>query len=227
MTSYPSVGSFAEAVCEHKELLMKRIALATAVGVALLGLTAVASARTVSVPCQVGINSKGSLHAQVAGLESEGTIVTIEENEAIVFAEFSMDDELEPGAEVELWPQVDGETPPWELAEGSLPFDRNFWIMDERTGSLVRFDVTAIVKAWQAEALPELGFVLRITNAEDLSEQVPEGGGNPTLALAKQAQLTYHIQAIRPPKSKESDTPDEARPSGKRPRAEDGRGGKN
>ena len=37
-------------------------------------------------------------------------------------------------------------------------------VTDDRTGSLVQFDVTEIVKTWQDEALANNGFVIRIVD---------------------------------------------------------------
>jgi len=186
-------------------MLTRRSSMNWVTGVLLLAVAGLSfpftsSARTVALPCLVTSDAKGSLLAQAGDLKTEAATLTILENEEIVFAEFFFQDELQVGTEIELWIQVEGETPPWELPEGSTPFDRNFWITDERTGSLVRFDVTPIVRAWEAESLPNLGFVLRITNADELDGQSASTGVGPSLALAKEATLVYHIQPVRQPK---------------------------
>ena len=123
------------------------------------------------------------------------------------------------GTEIELWPQIAGEVPPWELPSGSIPFDRKSWVTDERTGSLVRFDVTDIARAWEAGSTENLGFVLRIANVEDLAEQAPAGQQAVNLMSPKQLTLIYHIQPVRPPKVDE--VPREELPTGKTPKNED------
>lgn len=182
-----------------------------------------ALARTQEVPCLLGTGEKGLLVVSTAKTDGGGSLV-IRENEQIVFAEFSLLDELPVGAEVELWPQVEGDVLPWDLPLGEVPFERNFWITDERTGALLRYDVTQIARAWEAGTLPNLGFVLRIVNGDELGEQgFTESPG--AFRSPKQATLSYRIQPVRPPLK--SSPPQERDQRGKDRRAEnESKGGK-
>lgn len=117
----------------------------------------------------------------------------------IEFAEFSFHDNLPAGTEIELWPQVDGETPPWDLPKESLPFYRSLWVTDERTGTLARFDVTEITKAWQRGDLPNLGFVLRtMTDIEEdaLQSAVPVNFSSPKSAVLRFRALDASIIGV-------------------------------
>jgi len=108
--------------------------------------------------------------------DDQGARVNDEEEE-VVFAEFSFEDDFPIGTEIELWPQVEGESAPWELSREEFPFYRNLWTVDSRTGSLIRFDVTEIVQAWNSESLANNGFVLRVIDeAEEpqLNASTPE-----------------------------------------------------
>lgn len=159
-------------------------------------------ARTVSVPCGVSPIGGTGVSPETGSLDEGGTLVTLEANEGIVFAEFAVEAEYPAGTEIELWPQVEGETAPWDLPAEELPFDRNFWVTDDRTGTLLRYDVTAIARAWHAGTLPNLGFVLRVI--EDSAPEAPGGVGaeSQSSALPVSGTLTYHIQAVREPRAK-------------------------
>lgn len=111
----------------------------------------------------------------------------------IVLALFSFEDGLPAGTEVEVWPQIEGELPPWEVGGGLEGYGRNFWTMDDRTGTYVQFDVTKIVKAWTAGTIPNLGFVVRVL--EDSDGQRPASGA----VTAKNLKLTLYTEANDPP----------------------------
>jgi len=55
-----------------------------------------------------------------------------------------LDVTLSPGVEVQLWRDVDLENPPWRL--GLMTGLVDIWVMDERTGSRVSLDVSALAK---------------------------------------------------------------------------------
>ena len=56
---------------------------------------------------------------------------------------------LEPGQEVELWLDTGTERKPWERRE-DYGLRKAHWVADERTGSLVRLDMTELVRTWTA-----------------------------------------------------------------------------
>jgi hypothetical protein len=187
---------------------------------ALVGLAAaeLVQAAEVHVPFTLSADKSGFAIAQAADFQAEATTITLQENEEIVFAELNFQDELPPGTEIELWPAVDGETPPWELVGDDFPFPRNLWLTDERTGSFIRFEVTEVVRAWQSGELANLGFLVRIPE-----EPGVEAGQSASARItrAKEAVLTYHVLPVRPPKASES--PEEP-PARTTPRVEDGSG---
>lgn len=111
----------------------------------------------------------------------------------IVIALFSFDDGLPAGTEVEVWPQIEGELPPWEVGGGLEGYGRNFWTMDDRTGTYAQFDVTKIVKAWAAETIPNLGLIVRVL--EDSEGQRPASG----TVTAKNFKVTLYTEANDPP----------------------------
>jgi hypothetical protein len=158
--------------------------------VGLLGATKPGLAETVVVPCTLGLDKPGLLSIQTSGLAADGTTVTIQENEEIVFAELSYHDDLPPGTRIELWPMVEGEPPAWEMEDP--PFDRNLWVTDERTETLVRFDVTPIVRAWEQGDLPNLGLVTRIVETAGV-----ESAAGAAFNAPKEAILVYHIVSLR------------------------------
>jgi hypothetical protein len=184
-----------------------------------------ALARTNAVPCTIQLEKQGLLAVQTEGPGALTETLTIHENEAIDFADLTFEDELPYGTEIEVWPAVEGETPPWDLTGESFPFRRNLWITDERTKTLVRFDVTAIVRAWESEQIPNLGFVLRITNDEETQEEGAQTG-TPQYAFKQPAKatLTYSISAFRPPKDEDiTQTSHQTKDPRKIPGTEDGR----
>lgn len=183
--------------------------------------TSPALGRTATVPVQFSEGAKGTIAVQTGGVAQMSETLTIHENEEIVFADLTFNDELAAGIEIEVWPQVEGETPPWDLSGESFPFERNLWITDERTGSFVRFDVTSIVRAWESEQIPNLGFVLRITNEEDLGEE-PQSASQLTFKAPKNVTLNYHILPVRPPKDVVQPPPNDGKDPKKLPRGEDG-----
>lgn len=110
----------------------------------------------------------------------------------VSFALFSFEDALPAGTEVEVWPQIQGDVPPWDGGGNLDGLGRNFWIMDERTGSVAQFDVTKIVSAWDAGTLPNLGFLIRV---------IQDAGAQQAASLAvtaKEFTLTLHIQPNDP-----------------------------
>lgn len=110
----------------------------------------------------------------------------------VSFALLSFEDALPAGTEVEVWPQVEGDVPPWDGGGNLDGFGRNFWIMDERTGSVAQFDVTKIVSAWDAGTLPNLGFLIRVI--QDTGTQQAAN----LAVTAKEFTLTLHIQPNDP-----------------------------
>lgn len=166
----------------------------------------------------VSMSAQAAPEVQAFGPVHSSTAMVLNENEDIVFAEFSFEEDLAPGTELEVWPSVEGEILPWDLDEGTLSFPRNFWIVDDRSGSLARFDVTEIVRAWHYESLANLGLVLRVSN------QVEESGSQaerfPLLGLVRNVTLTYHTQPVRPP-TRVTGSTSESEHSGKSPNAQD------
>ena len=73
-----------------------------------------------------------------------------------------LDVTLSPGVEVQLWRDVDLENPPWRL--GLMTGLVDIWVMDERTGSRVSLDVSALAK--------ELGVKTLLLRAEVPGEGV-------------------------------------------------------
>jgi hypothetical protein len=180
------------------------------------GLAISVQAATLQMPCTMTMMKTGEMLVQ--SLSNQGSPMTLEENEDIGYAELSFHDDLAPGTEIEVWPAVQGDVPPWEIPGDQLHFGRNIWITDDRTGDLVRFDVTGIAGAWQREELPNLGFVLRITAPE--SEEGLEQAQVSGLAGAKDISLVYHVGPVKPPKHRLDRVRDDP-PSGKTPRSED------
>lgn len=78
---------------------------------------------------------------------------------------------LEPGQEVELWQDTGTERLPWERYE-DYGLRKAHWLADERTGSLVRLDVTGLLRGWLAET--ETGSKLLIRLAPDGEEAVAD-----------------------------------------------------
>jgi len=182
---------------------------------ATMSLTAAATVgayeRTISYSIHETIKGIAILEAQ--GLAKDATAVTVHEHDEIIFAELHLEQELQQGLEVELWPAVEGDVPPWELE--SIPFHRNFWITEERTGSFLRFDVTDVARAWESGSFPNLGLVLRIvTETQEATEQA----NAPSLAGAKDVTLTYYIQPLHSLPQDQDGHVDP--PSGKTPRTE-------
>ena len=184
-----------------------------------VGLALGASAAPREFLCSIQNQSGTTL--QISTTEEIAGESVLLENEVIVLAEFSLHDALPAGTQVEIWPQVEGEVAPWDLDPEAFPFRRDLWTTDERTESLLRFDVTAIARAWQAAELPNLGFVLRIIDQPEVEGQAagqPSAGG---FKSPKGAVLVLHGAAVRPPKD---DPTDKQRDPRKVPDAEDGSG---
>src|SRR5262245_17236740 len=84
-----------------------------------------------TVPCTLTEAKTGLATIRQAIVGKESSTITVQENEDIVFAELDFEETLEPGTELEIWPAVDGEVPPWNLVGDDFPFPRNLWITDE------------------------------------------------------------------------------------------------
>ena len=175
-----------------------RVFIVTSV-VAVLGLATALSAHAyeLRIPCSMKVDKSGLGIVRASELQTESTDITLQENEEVVFAELNFQDELAPGTEVEIWPAVAGETPPWELVGDDFPYARNLWITDERTGAFIRFEVTDIARAWQAGNLANLGFVIRVTSQ---TGEASQQSLSMLLSLAKDVALTYHVLPVRSPK---------------------------
>ena len=171
------------------------------------------------VPCSLNLDKSGIATIRAAEMQTEATTFTLQENEEIVFAELNFEEELAPGTELEIWPAVSGETPPWELVGEDFPFARNIWITDEETGSFVRFEVTDVVRAWQANELANLGFVVRITSEPG---EASEQSALAALDSAKEVTLIYHVVPVRAPKTVLEERESDPR---KVPNVHDGSGG--
>jgi hypothetical protein len=167
-----------------------------------------AQASTIQPPLVIESTDRGVITIQ--DTEDAGTL-TISQNDQIVMAELQFEDALPVGLEIEVWPVLEGEVPAWDLVGPEFPFDRNLWITDERTGNVVRFDVTQIARAWQDQSLPNLGFVFRTVSDAD-----EEGQQTELMALdgATEFSLVYHLLQVRP--LKDSGDPH----TGKAPRTE-------
>jgi hypothetical protein len=143
-------------------------------------------ARKMEIPCETLWSAEGFTVVQsdnnssLAGLENSSP-------ESFVFVEFTHSAELPPGSLLEVWPRVEGDVPPWDLPPEQLPYDRVLWVMDERTGSLARFDVTPIARAWARGELPNAGLVVRLVNSDEVATSMAP----PSLTLEAPA-LTYH-----------------------------------
>lgn len=153
-----------------------------------------ASANAIRPMLLVESANRGVLTVQA--LEAEGT-VTISQNDQIVMAELQFEDALPAGMEIEVWPVLEGEVPAWDRVGPEFPFNRNLWVTDERTGNVVRFDVTQIARAWQDQSLPNLGFVFRtVSDAEGASQRTE------LMALdgVTDVSLVYHLLPAQPAK---------------------------
>ena len=95
----------------------------------------------------------------------------------------------------------------------------SFWVMDERTEALMRFDVTEIVHSWESGAILNLGLVLRITDSTENGSQTKAGESQPTFSSPKAAVIECWF--LPAPARKGPDDPRGRR--GKEPRSEDGR----
>ena len=80
----------------------------------------------------------------------------------VQWSRLELDVTLSPGVEVQLWRDVDLENPPWRL--GLMTGLVDIWVMDERTGSRVSLDVSALAK--------ELGVKTLLLRAEVPGEGV-------------------------------------------------------
>jgi hypothetical protein len=92
---------------------------------------------------------------------------------------------LEPGQEVELWQDTGTERKPWERRE-DYGLRKAHWVADERTGSLVRLDVTGLVRRWMAEpGVKHPDLLIRIApDGEGVVRDLkPLGGATTTLVV--------------------------------------------
>jgi hypothetical protein len=171
-----------------------RLSLALLLGIGVFA-TSPAVAETIEVPCQLRPSGESGVFTveTSSGTAIQTEPITIEAHEDLVFAELTFHEELPAGTEVEIWPVLEGETPAWELA--TPPVDRNVWITDERTESLVRFDVTAIVRAWERGDFPNLGLTVRLPD----TVEAPAGNVTPEAVEAPMAAtLSYRVVVMRP-----------------------------
>ena len=73
----------------------------------------------------------------------------IRENAELLSAFLELHIAVEPGREVELWVDTGTNRKPWEERE-DYGLRKSHWVADERTGSLVRLNVTELVRTWMA-----------------------------------------------------------------------------
>lgn len=85
---------------------------------------------------------------------------------------------LVSGQEVELWMDTGTDRKPWDRRE-EYGLRRAQWVADDRTGSLVRFDITDLVRTWTAD--------LTATRPKLLIRVAPDGEGDAVSIRASEA----------------------------------------
>lgn len=106
----------------------------------------------------------------------------------VAFSSVSFHAQVSPGQFLELWLDDGGGTLPWKRDPIDRSLRQGSWVVDERTGSMVRFDITSIVgKALRdKDSLP--GLLIRL---------LPDDDGNPLSlvpAASSQSKLTYRLR---------------------------------
>lgn len=108
-------------------------------------------------------NVKGRLLADIAGPSTLQSFVSTN----VDYVEVWFESPLPTLTEVELWPAMlneAGEVVPYR------GMARGVWITDDRTGPLVRFDITDIFLAWQRNELENHGVVIQVSESNEESQ---------------------------------------------------------
>lgn len=173
---------------------MKRFAILG--GILLLWATAPKQALgVVALPWEVATPQRGAALAEggASGASfSEGDIVLTGllpgvSGEEVVFVQVSLQGELPVGTEVEAWPLA---------SDGSVveTFGRNLWVIDQRTGNQVSFDITRIARAWEEGSLANAGLLIHVVSSDE-----PQGAAGAVVQSASVLSgpvLTAHFIPI-------------------------------
>ncbi len=93
---------------------------------------------------------------------------SIPKNAVVTYAELRFQVPLPAGTELELWEAANADSIPWESAQPPTP---RRWVMDKRTGTLVRFDITDLLVS-RAAAGSDLDVIIRLDPRNEVSSRL-------------------------------------------------------
>jgi len=161
--------------------MSRMLVLGVIVVIALVGSAPTSSAQAVAVSTPGYVApTDGETDAAYVRFEAPSALLRAWSDVAYVAVEFESD--LDLGDEVELYAAENAEVTPWSR---ETPPARTLWVVGTKTGDLVRFDLTELVRTHGQE---EKALVLYVRRAPDEDGAVASLGANETLGLT----LTAH-----------------------------------
>lgn len=163
---------------------MKRLA---ALSLVLLSIVLLRPANAEITDVSVGLDTALDSGTQTRHLRLDPMEVAISNGKALSMADFSFQAQVSPGQQVELWLDDEGSVLPWKRDPVDKSLRKGLWIVDERTGPLVRFDLTRLVRAAVHDKKPLPGLYFRLVPDDDGNDQ------DLRTAEVAQSKVTYRL----------------------------------
>lgn len=163
---------------------MKRI---LAISVAFLGVVLLRPANAAVTDASVSLDAASDSETQTQHLEMDPLTVSVPSGESLSMTVISFQAQVSPGQQVELWLNDEGSVLPWKRNPVDRSLRKGLWIVDERTGTLVRFDLTRLARAAVRDNEPLPGLYFRLSPDDDGNDQ------DLSAAETAQSKVTYRF----------------------------------
>jgi len=138
----------------------------------------------------VAVTSERDDEAGPAHLRFAVPVPELPSDQRFQVAELRFRAEAIAGDEVELWLDLGDGSRPWEVEGDTPPQPVAKWLVDDRTGLLVRFDVTGILDVWGVSRAASGDLLLRLCGADGEQKEL-------ILADVLDIRLVVHLGKAR------------------------------
>lgn len=162
---------------------MKRVML-----IALIALNLVLSGTAVGEVSDVSVSLRAVEEAATGTdyVRVDAMTVSAPAGKSVSLAQLAFQAQVSSGQFVELWVDDGGEGLPWNRSPVDRSLRKGTWVADQRTGSLVRFDITSLVRAAAGERqMPGL-YIRLVADDGDARSLSPTS--------TPQARIQLHLQ---------------------------------
>jgi hypothetical protein len=112
---------------------------------------------------------------------------SVPEGRALSLAQLAFQAQVSPGQLLELWVDDGGEGLPWSRNPVDRSLRKGLWVVDERTGNLVSFDITSLIRRAVSEERRMQGLYIRLIADDDGEPRSLRPTETP------QARIRYHL----------------------------------